>query len=318
MGKQAAPPQLASLCVFGWTLASVLEHPRANNGPRTLHGVELWAGVGNVHRALKKAGYSSKTSDKEALFKPGTVQEGDFVEANITTPSGFTSRLFLVLAIVPGGLLWQAPDCSSFGFLNMKKTCRSGANPEGDWSYDKVVSGNMQNKIAAFFFALACLRDILCVTENPARSLFFQMPDWRLLASYFHMRSAIANRCAFDKSKVGERLLKEYRLMGLAWVETLGRTCPCQRRGHILLAQTWYDPRDGKMKTTGDKKRLATSAVYALGFGHWIVQKWSAASPGIAGNASGGGSSQSVSTNWKRPAHEVELAMGDWKRPRRS
>ena len=167
------PTRLLSLEFHGWTLVQALQHPAACMS-RTVDCLELWAGVGSVAHAARNMGFKSIAVDK--LDCP----DGACTELyDITSRKGFERAMTYVLSVVVGGLLVMAPCCSSFGFLNLSKTKRSVNNPEGDISYNKVQDGNSQAMAAAFLFALASIRSVKAVVENPTSSWLFELPVWR-------------------------------------------------------------------------------------------------------------------------------------------
>ena len=268
------PLGLQGLCILGWTLQGVLDHSAAA-GTRSLHVGELWAGVGAVAGAGAVAGFSSQAFDKNRV--PGVTDVDGPSSEDVLVPSGFWNALTCVLSIVEGGLLMMAPCCKSMGFMNRKNTCRTSENPEGNLMCAAVQDGNAQAKVAAFLFALACLRGIKCVVENPVGSVLFSLPVWELIAAHFDLRSSLVARCRFDRKPMGKRYLKLYRMVGLQWSCHLSAACQCRGRGHRRTTQEkWVN---GKKHVTGLKKQLKESGAYTPALGKWIVNKWLEASP---------------------------------------
>ena len=66
--------------------------------------------------------------------------------------------------------MWMGPARSSFAFMNSSRCKRALENPMGDVDYKPVAEGNMHASVAAFLYALACLRGILPIVENPEGS----------------------------------------------------------------------------------------------------------------------------------------------------
>ena len=262
------PTRLLSLSFHGWTLVQALQHPAACMS-RTVDCLELWAGVGSVAHAARNMGFKSIAVDK--LDCP----DGACTELyDITSRKGFERAMTYVLSVVVGGLLVMAPCCSSFGFLNLSKTKRSVNNPEGDISYNKVQDGNSQAMAAAFLFALASIRSVKAVVENPTSSWLFKLPVWRLLSDVFSLKYTNVARCYFDTAQHGKRMLKIYKFAGLQWSCSLRAKCNCPGRKHIKLTRKYTV--NNKMKTSGIRKQLKQSQVYPKKLGEWIVKHWKA------------------------------------------
>jgi hypothetical protein len=72
---------------------------------------------------------------------------------------GFRGAIALVLRLVSYGLLWLAPDCSSWGFMNPSLCKRSEGNGfVGDVTYSKVIEGNAMAESSVFLILLAAAR----------------------------------------------------------------------------------------------------------------------------------------------------------------
>ncbi len=69
--------------------------------------------------------------------------------------TGFLSAVVGVLSVVEGGLVWLAPVCASFVWMNSSNTKRRKGHEEGDESYTPVHEGNLQAQVAGFLMALA-------------------------------------------------------------------------------------------------------------------------------------------------------------------
>ena len=222
------PQILVGFTVLGWTLELALNDPAASQ-PRTLDVVELFCGVGNVYRQAIARGMRAKGMDKHSV--PGDAGSLSSV-SHFSTRQGFKQALGTVLAIREGGLLVQAPPCASMGYLNCRQTKRSNANVDGDETYQPVRDGNLMSAAAAFFLALASLRGIFAVTENPTGSYLFKLRCWTDLASNWPLTFTDAARCSFSSERWGTRALKVYTLAGLPWASSLACKCHCDGQGH--------------------------------------------------------------------------------------
>ena len=92
-------PSIVGLCglvVFGWTVDSVLRSSLAADAARDLDVVELFSGVGAVHRAAQSLGLRSAVFDKFRV--PGvTDKPSGSGSEDMAEEAGFLSALGLVL-----------------------------------------------------------------------------------------------------------------------------------------------------------------------------------------------------------------------------
>ena len=106
--------------VHGWTVVVVLSSDEWMHLPQDLDCVDIFAGVGSATAA--EQGIRSATYD--ILRIPGITEQTE----DITTLQGFRGAVALVLRLVLHGLLWLAPDCSSWVFMNCSRCKRSEDN----------------------------------------------------------------------------------------------------------------------------------------------------------------------------------------------
>ena len=237
------PQALATFAVHGFTLSAVLQLPEAS-GPRTLHAVELWSGVGVVARSVRHKGLKAVEFDK--YRSKGKTDVAGPLSEDLLSPTGFLAAVHCVLSLVTGGLLWLAPVCSSFVYMNSARCKRSKEHPEGDEAYQPVAEGNMHAKVAAFLYALASIRNAHPVLENPGGSRIFQYKPVLLVLCTFRATTAICCRCRFSTERFGKRMRKAYKLAGSSWVADLARGCRCPDRLHHGLVHSVV--RHGKKK----------------------------------------------------------------------
>ena len=301
---------MQQLCVFGLTLSAVLSWPEAH-GQRTVDVVELWCGVGSIAGAAAAAGYVAHKFDK--LRVPGVSDVDGPLSENLLSSSGFQSAVRTVLSMREGALLWMGPVCSSFVFINSSRCKRTLQNPMGDVHYRPVAEGNLHASVTAFFYALACLRSILPVVENPVGSWIFHFPALQSVTAFFSTGSAVCCRCRFATERVGRRFKKAYKLVGHAWVKHLCAPCKCKGGLHCSLVHRVI--RHGKVHTTGNKALLQQSAAYPTRMGKFVIQKW---------KTHGSSSSTSSSTAEHPQAHPTcnkrsqgpSASSSSWKTPR--
>jgi len=263
------PRLLQSLCVFGLTLEDALNMPEAV-GPRDVDVVELWCGVGSIVAAASAAGHVVRKFDKHRV--PGVTDTEGRASEDLLSSCGFMSAVHCVLAIRTGGLLWMAPVCSSFVFMNSSKCKRRVGNWMGDVNYKPVAEGNLHATVAAFLFALARLRGVSPVLENPSGSVIFRFPVLQLVLSYFSIAKSICCRCAFSTERMGRRWKKAYKLVGNAWVSHLAAPCRCKNGLHCSLVHRVICSKSYNI--TGRKDALRGSAAYPLRMGKFVIRQW--------------------------------------------
>ena len=284
------PVALQHLCVFGLTLNAALSLPEAS-GQRTVDVVEFWCGVGSIAGAAAAAGYVVRKFDKFRI--PGVTDSAGPLSEDLLLVSGFMSAVHCVLSMRSGGLLWMGPVCSSFVFMNSSRCKRTKDNPMGEVNYKPVAEGNLHASVAAFLFALASLRGVLPVVENPAGSIIFRFPSLQLVIDFFSAASAVCCRCVFAKERMGKRFKKAYKLVGHAWVKHLRAPCRCKNGLHCSLVHRVM--RHGMVQTSGRKQLLRQSAAYPPKMGHFVIRKWQQ-----NGSASSGSDSTRL-MDWKHP-----------------
>ena len=188
--------------------------------------VELWCGVGSIAKAAQCAGYANFAMDRGRI--PGVTDAGGESDAteDILTKSGFVKALKAVLQIKDGGLLWMAPVCSSFVFLNSANCKRSVAWPQGNTAYAPVQEGNRMALMAGFLYAVAMLRGVHPVIEQPEGSIMFRYKPLAEVLQCFHYCVATCARCHFQAdAAVGQRFLKLFKFEGELWVKSLRQKC---------------------------------------------------------------------------------------------
>jgi hypothetical protein len=274
--------QACRLNLFGRTVTSVLSNHKLVNLTRNLDVVELWCGVGSVVQAAMQRGQRAVGFDKIK------TQEQD-----LTTKDGFEAALILVLRLVIGGLLWEAPVCSSFGFANSSRCKRNELNPYGDTNYGQVRQGNLMADIAIFFMTIAWARNVNVAIENPNSSWLFKLPHVESIGQALGCAHQSANRCAYCDRPVGAKYWKPYTFMAVScgndaggargaggdggWIHGVDGKCSCPRahgsKGKRLHMELMKSVRNGHGRT-GIQDRLTESAAYPARLGDAIVLSW--------------------------------------------
>jgi hypothetical protein len=280
--RHSTAVQACRLTLFGWTVTSVLSNHKLVNLTRDLDVVELWCGVGSVVRAALQRGQRAVGFDKIKSE-----------EQDLTTKDGFEAALILVLRLVIGGLLWEAPVCSSFGFANSSRCKRNELNPYGDTNYGQVRQGNLMADIAMFFMTIAWARNVDVAMENPNSSWLFKLPHVESIGRALGCARQSANRCAYCDRPAGAKYWKPYTFMAVSWGNDAGGArgargaggwihgvdgkCSCPRahdsKGKRLHTELMKSTRNGQGRT-GIQDRLTESAAYPERLGEAIVLSW--------------------------------------------
>ena len=266
-------PEDCSLLIFGLTVSSVLN---SASDQRDLDVVELWSGVAAIVSAARAAGFTAMPFDKFRIKGATDTDDPDTTE-DILLEAGFRRALNLVLRVCAGGLVWMAPVCSSWIFLNLKNTKRTkvaGPRFGGNTRYLPVRHGNRMAEMAAFLFLVAVARGVHVVIENPAASMMFNYEVFARTCGFWPKRFwAILPHCRYSTEPFGLRLGKKFKLMGShAWVLQLACKCLCPGRKHKQLC-TMKTVR-GKRTVTGLSQALQDSAAYPRNMGIAVIQAW--------------------------------------------
>ena len=265
------PPAAWKLCqsflVHGLTVAAVLNSHEWMHLPRDLDCVEIFAGVGSIAAAAAEKGLRAAAYDKGRI--PGVTEETE----DILTLQGFRGAIALVMRLVSHGLLWLAPDCSSWGFLNCARCQRSEANGYmGDVTYSKVIAGNSMAESSVFLILLAAARGVKAALENPVGSHFFKYGPVMDMAHSLNMVSAYTHRCAFSVAPFGQRYKKKYKFLATSsWIRGVFAACRCPGNVHLKLSSNKVG-KEGRMQTNGIKARLKESGAYPIALGQRVVE----------------------------------------------
>ena len=253
----------ATLTVFGLTVNAVLSSPLWLHQARDLDCAEIFSGVQSVVRAARERGMRAQGFDK--LHDP---------KDDITTPTGFRRAVTLVMRLAAGGLLWLAPVCSSWVFMNSSNCRRTAANGyKGNEKYKPVQLGNIMAEATAFLVLLAYRRCCTAAVENPIQSVIFKYKPLQLVAEALQMVRTITYRCAFCDAPYGARMLKGYRFLAIGeWIKWTAERCRCPGRVHKKLVVMRNS--GGRRRVTGIKVRLTASGAYPLALGRRIVESW--------------------------------------------
>jgi hypothetical protein len=143
---------MSSKEVFGWTVQYALA--QFHSAPRYRDVVEVFSGVGSIMGAAVGQGFQAAAFDKCRV--PGQTDGPGPLSEDLCTEAGFLSAVALVATLRVGGLLWLAPVCASWIWLNLKRTMRRSDNQYwGDTTYDPVRIGNHLATVTIFLMHFA-------------------------------------------------------------------------------------------------------------------------------------------------------------------
>lgn len=253
--------------LFGLTVASVLSDPTWTQVAQDLDVVELWSGVGAVFSYARSVGLHAEEMD---------IRNGP--HNDLTTEGGFHMAVSLVMRLKPGGLLVEAPDCSSWTFPASSTHQRTKNNIEGNTNNAWVCAGTLMARIAGFLMCLCTVRGVECLLENPSGSQIFAFlkPCMDLIPS---LVTVFTDRCAFvdPALRTTENYYKHFKLKCTGrWITEAVRKCTCPEGSHSPL----MDIGDQGQKN-GRPQDLRTSGSYPAAMGAAIVEAWRNQGPGL-------------------------------------
>ncbi len=268
------PPNLQ---IHGIDLWKVLYSGDWEPPVRDLGVVEICSGMARIVTAARCAHHAAEPFDPHRTgltAPPGNYKKEDANEAeDLTKHTGFVNAIRLVMRLAMYGLLWLAPVCSSFVFCNAVNCVRTATNPAGDITYGPVRDGNLIADACAFLSALAHCRSAFFCLENPANSWIRQYGYVKLIFDWMNdlkrLFEALCDHCRFDTARLGQRVLKKFRLTSNgAFVADLNVKCRCLT-GHVKLTFM-----DGMGKTHCNKLVMKKSQAYSKKFGAAVIASW--------------------------------------------
>lgn len=207
------------------------------NGPKlsNLHLVEFFAGCARFSGTARDMGFSVSAFDK--LLHPS---------ADICKLSGFVLAGILVCLIVPGGLLWASPQCSSWlQFVSLANHKRGPKNLFwGNASRPDVCQGNAAAVCLAYLIGLATLRGVRVAVENPAGSFLWKFPVMAMRIKDARLRKYITYGGAF-----GWSTLKPFNIMTNVPAAIMRRiVVRTAKQARLVLKSNGKSPKGGQSR----------------------------------------------------------------------
>ena len=263
--------------IFGVSIEDVLKDPRWQGAIRDLDVVELESGVEAVTRAGRGRGHRAHPFDIKR----------DPVHENVLLEAGFFNAVGLVMRLRVGGLLGQAPVCSSWVGLNSANTKRNRENFAGDEDYEPVQVGNRMADASFFLMGLALAREVHTYLENPAGSMIFSYGMMStspgqpgILQELAFLQRSLQYRCRYSDHEKHTIYRKPYKfLVSGSWLPDV--KCACLPGTHESLARVTVHGvgRAQKKRYSGKCDHLQASQSYPDPLGDFIIASWEGAAP---------------------------------------
>ena len=203
------------------------------------------------------------------------------MEQDLTTVYGFCYAVVLVASVVPGGLVWFAPECKTWlSFVSRMTNKRTVFNSfEGDCERDDVRNANTAIRCVAFLIRLATARGVRVLVENPPQSLLWKYPPL--------VRAMVASNAVMHNTfggGFGWTSQKPLSLFSTLPVELVRRyLCVSRRFANSRLDQLRASGVEaggliqkkvssrGKISKEGNKLRIKQSEAYPAEFGDAVA-----------------------------------------------
>ena len=146
---------VASSCCDSGALRNIDDLRDVSGGPpaqrRVVTVTSEPRACGDLCRCGEVAAAASDLNLRAATYDGNRIPSSIEATEDITTQHGFWTSVSLVMRLVPAGLLWLAPVCSSWGYMNASRCKREASNGyEGEPSYAEVAAGNAMAKATVF------------------------------------------------------------------------------------------------------------------------------------------------------------------------
>ena len=220
-----------------------------------LDALEICAGKARITKALRARGCCAVPYDNMTISP----------SMDLLTPLGFALAVRLVLSLGRGALLWLAPPCSSWVWVNRATSGRSPLNWEGNKGLVYVAEANRFVTRLALLLWIASYKGVVWVAEQPQSSV---MAYHKRLQEVFRALGAYEARVSLGAFRAPSR--KNLKLWSPAmWIgELAGYRAP------LTFAERTARKRINKhgfLVTDGDQKKLKQSQAYTRKFGRVVA-----------------------------------------------
>ena len=240
---------------------------------RANHFSEIFAGHSEITLACWRASMRGLAFDR--LLN---------VEQDMCSLYGFTYAIMLVASIVKGGLLWLAPQCSTWlSFVSAYTMQRKLHNQyEGDTCRLDVLEANCTARCIAFLIRFATARGVRFIVENPQTSFLWKYPP---LVQALRECSAVTHNTYHGA--FGGRSVKPLTLYSTVHPDFIMRHLVRPRReakskvdvlrasnpanAGPLIRSVRFKKGKGRAWKQGNKNNIADSAAYTKEFGEAVA-----------------------------------------------
>ncbi len=220
-----------------------------------LHCVEFFAGKQRVCKSVRSKGFRAVPYDKLTV---------DPV-LDICSAQGFAIAVALVLACHQEALVWFAPVCSSWVFINRGTSMRSCICSTGNTELLHVKEGNLMASRVCLLVRLAEARGLSWVIEQPLSSLFHYHKRFQDLVACMAVFKTHVRLGAYG----ADSRKPLYLLSGRQWIAALHR--PERRSRYAAQTYRSYIDSKGRKRVVGLKPLKATQT-YPRAFGRAVAR----------------------------------------------
>ncbi len=237
--------------------------------------LEVFAGRRRISKAMRCKGYRVVPFDRDMSHR-----------MDINTDEGFCILLGLALSLAPGGLLWLAPVCSSWIWINAGTHTRNQLAWSGNTDHAYIAEANKMVTRCALLIWLVRFRGCSWVIEQPRSSV--------LIAHDRLQEIVMKTRVWWTRACMGAfrgTTLKPLQFWsGDQWISELSKhKVSFKHKFKRSVTYKTYMNKRGAIKHDGKQAALKKTQSYTRRFGRVIAnifeQNWVA--PATAGRAAG-------------------------------
>lgn len=155
---------------------------------RRLDLVEIFAGQQELTKAVNEENMKGEACD--ILTKPKLH--------NIESQEGLEHLASKILQMKPGGVLWGGPPCKTWIWISRSGTYRTAKRPQGSLKVPRVAQANLPVENFTLLAAVAHLRGVDYVVENPSSTLIHEFKPLKALMKWTGAYSVRTYMGAFD------------------------------------------------------------------------------------------------------------------------
>ena len=221
-----------------------------------LDGIEFFAGKRAVTKAMQRRGIKAVPFERDLSKK-----------MDLCTAAGFGLALQLMIRLMPSGIIWLAPVCSSWVWVNRSTAGRNPVHALGRVDLPHVAEGNMQASRAVALILIATYKGCAWILEQPLSSYLEYHPRFQALLGAIKVYSVVVHLGAYKAKS-----MKTVRLYSnMPWVRHLRRAVPAgtifEDAGQVTVK---YTDKRGAQRVKGGPK-LKASQSYPVDFGNAVA-----------------------------------------------